>query len=107
MIIARVVMCAAVILLSNPSSAREKADVLIRHVAVVDVEHARIRSDQAVATKGERIVAVGKDADIAAAWESARQVDGKGRFLIPGFWDMHVHFGGGTELVEEIGRAHV
>jgi imidazolonepropionase-like amidohydrolase len=75
--------------------------VLIRHAAVVDVEHAHISSDQAVATKGDRIVAVGNDAEIAAAWGAARQVDGKGRFLIPGLWDMHVHFGGGAELVEE------
>jgi imidazolonepropionase-like amidohydrolase len=101
MIIARVALCAAVLLLPYQAAAREKADVLIRHAAVVDVEHARISSDQAVATKGDRIVAVGNDAKIAAAWGAARQIDGKGRFLIPGLWDMHVHFGGGTELVEE------
>ena len=102
MIIARVALYVAVlILLPYQATAREKADVLIRHAAVVDVEHARISSDQAVATKGDRIVAVGNDAEIAAAWGAARQVDGKGRFLIPGLWDMHVHFGGGAELVEE------
>jgi hypothetical protein len=101
MIIARVVLCAAVLLVPYRATAREKADVLIRHAAVVDVEHARISSDQAVATKGDRIVAVGNDAEISAAWGAARQIDGKGRFLIPGLWDMHVHFGGGAELVEE------
>ena len=101
MIIARVALFVAVLLLPYQATAREKADVLIRHAAVVDVEHARISSDQAVATKGDRIVAVGNDAEIAAAWDAARQVDGKGRFLIPGLWDMHVHFGGGAELVEE------
>ena len=99
--IARVALCAAVLILPYQATAREKADVLIRHAAVVDVEHARISSDQAVATKGDRIVAVGNDAEIAAAWGAARQIDGKGRFLIPGLWDMHVHFGGGAELVEE------
>ena len=101
MISARIAMCAAVFLLPNHATSREKADVLIRHVSVVDVEHARISSGQAVATKGDRVVAVGKDAEIAAAWEAVRQVDGEGRFLIPGLWDMHVHFGGGAELVEE------
>jgi imidazolonepropionase-like amidohydrolase len=100
-IIARVALCAAVLLLTYRATARENADVLIRHAAAVDVEHARISSDQAVATKGDRIVAVGNDADIAAAWGAAREIDGKGRFLIPGLWDMHVHFGGGAELVEE------
>src|SRR5688572_15844748 len=101
MISARIAMCAAIFLLPDHATSREKADVLIRHVSVVEVEQARIRSGQAVATKGDRVVAVGKDAEIAAAWEAVRQVDGKGRFLIPGLWDMHVHFGGGAELVEE------
>ena len=78
MVIARVALCAAVLLLPYWAMAREKADVLIRHAAVVDVEHARISADQAVATKGDRIVAVGNDAEIAAAWVAARQVDGKG-----------------------------
>jgi hypothetical protein len=100
MIIARVAFCAAVLLIPYRATA-VKTDVLIRHAAVVDVEHALISPDQAVATKGDRIVAVGNDAEIAAAWGAARQVDGKGRFLIPGLWDMHVHFGGGAELVEE------
>ena len=75
--------------------------MLIRHVAIVDIEHGRITSNQAVATKGEWIVAVGKDAEIAAAWAGARRVDGEGQYLIPGLWDMHVHFGGGAELIEE------
>lgn len=83
------------------ASAREAADVIIRHATVVDVEHARTIPDQAVVTKGDRIVAVGDDREVARSWKAGRQVDGQGRFLIPGLWDMHVHFGGGPELVEE------
>src|SRR5262245_5925583 len=99
--IIRLALCAAVSLMPFHATARENADVLIRHVAVVDVEHSRVTADQAVATRGDRIVAVGKDSDIAAKWGAVREVDGKNRFLIPGLWDMHVHFGGGAELVEE------
>jgi len=99
--IALIALSAAVSLLSFPAAAQQTADVLIRHAMVVDVEHARIVPDQAVATAGDRIVAVGKDADIAKAWSARRQVEGKGRYLIPGLWDMHVHFGGGPELIEE------
>lgn len=91
----------AVWAIPSKASAQRMADVLIRHVSVVDVEHARTVPDQAVATTGDKIVAVGKDAVVAKAWSSRHQIDGKGRFLIPGLWDMHVHFGGGPELVEE------
>lgn len=82
-------------------AATSRGDVMIRHATVVDVEHARNVADQAVVLRGADIVAVGSDADIAKAWTAAQTVDGKGHFLIPGLWDMHVHFGGGPDLIEE------
>ena len=77
------------------------ADMMIRHVTVIDVEHARAIGEQAVVLRGKDVVAVGKDGEIARAWHAQKVVEGKGRFLIPGLWDMHVHFGGGPDLVEE------
>src|SRR3546814_13971404 len=47
------------------------------------------------------MVGVGSDAAIAKGWRAGRTSEGKGRYLIPGLWDMHVHFGGGPELIEE------
>ncbi|WOF42388.1 amidohydrolase family protein [Sphingopyxis indica] len=81
--------------------AKERADLLIRHATIVDVAGARLVADQTVATRGDVIVAVGGDAEVAKAWTARRAIDGGNRFLIPGLWDMHVHFGGGPALVEE------
>lgn len=81
--------------------AQPRPDLLIRHVTIVDVEHAHILGDQAVATLGSTIVAVGNDAEVAANWRAHHIVDARGRYLIPGLWDMHVHFGGGPELIDE------
>jgi len=81
--------------------AAEQADLIIRHATVVDVEHATTQADQAVVVRGNDIVAVGDDRSIAKAWKAPQRIDGNGRFLIPGLWDMHVHFGGGPELIEE------
>ncbi|WP_430390925.1 amidohydrolase family protein [Dyella sp. 20L07] len=78
-----------------------QGDVMIRHATVVDVEHAQTIQDQAVVLRGADIVAVGPDTDIARAWKASQVVDGKGHFLIPGLWDMHVHFGGGPDLIDE------
>jgi len=83
------------------AASQQPADIVIRHVTVVDVEHARLIADQSVVTSGDRIVAVGADAEVASSWKAKQTVDGRGRFLIPGLWDMHVHFGGGTDLIEE------
>lgn len=88
--------------LASPASAAPKhGDVIIRHVTMVDVEAAKTISGQAVVLKGDDIVAVGTDAAIVKDWRAGRTIEGKGRFLIPGLWDMHVHFGGGPDLIEE------
>jgi len=83
------------------ASAAERADLLIHNATVVDVEHARSVPGQSVVIRGEDIVAVGPDAQLRSQWSASRQIDAKGKYLIPGLWDMHVHFGGGPALVEE------
>ncbi|MDH0170228.1 amidohydrolase family protein [Stenotrophomonas sp. GD04145] len=83
------------------AAAAERADLLIRNATVVDVEHARTLPGQSVVIRGETIVAVGPDAGLEGQWRADRQLDAQGKYLIPGLWDMHVHFGGGPALIEE------
>ena len=82
-------------------ASQTSADVMIRHAIVVDVEHGRTLTGQSVVIRGGDIVAVGDDAKLAGEWRASRTVDARGRYLIPGLWDMHVHFGGGAALIEE------
>ncbi len=71
-------------------------DLVINHVSVVDVATGQLRPDQTVAVAGGKIVRLGP---AAQAHYAARQtVDGTGRYLLPGLWDMHVHFRGGDSL---------
>ena len=95
------IVIAGLALLPLPASARDRADLLIRGTTIVDVASGRLIPDQAVAANDGTIVAVGRDAEIAAAWTADRIVEGGDRFLIPGLWDMHVHFGGGPALIDE------
>jgi imidazolonepropionase-like amidohydrolase len=98
----RFLTAAALLVLSaQPVAAKNNAELLLRHATLVDVEHARTVGDQAVAIRGGQIVAVGEDAAVAAHWHARSSLDARGRYLIPGLWDMHVHFGGGPDLVEE------
>lgn len=92
---------AAAALVSLPAAAKNQADLLIRHATVVDVERGRLIADQAIVTAGNKIVAVGGDTAIATAWKGSQTLDAQGRYLIPGLWDMHVHFGGGVDLIDE------
>ncbi|MCA8981703.1 MAG: imidazolonepropionase [Planctomycetes bacterium] len=45
----------------------------------------------AIAVVGERIAAVGPEAEVRAEWQAAREVDAEGGLAIPGFVDSHTH----------------
>lgn len=99
---AGVILIAAISLPTSAPASRPKAvDGIIRHVSIVDAERNRVKTDQAVVWRGGTIIAVGNDATITRHWRTTNVVEGKGRYLIPGLWDMHVHFGGGHDLVQE------
>ena len=80
----------------RPAPPAATYDLLINHVSVVDVASGRLQPDQAVAVAGGKIVRVGPAAQ--AHYQARQTVDGRGRYLLPGLWDMHVHFRGGDSL---------
>jgi imidazolonepropionase-like amidohydrolase len=68
----------------------EDSAVAFTHVTVIDGSDSLPRWDQTVVVRGNRIVAVGPSRATSPPARS-RVVDGRGKFLVPGFWDMHVH----------------
>jgi imidazolonepropionase-like amidohydrolase len=74
-------------LLAGCASVRPLA---IENVTVIDATGAPARPDMTLIVKGTRIAAVTPAAS-ARVSRNARVIDGRGKFLIPGLWDMHVH----------------
>ena len=66
------------------------APLVLQDVTVVDVETGRLRPNTTVVVEGDRIARLGPAGSVPTP-TGADVVDGKGRFLIPGLWDMHVH----------------
>jgi imidazolonepropionase-like amidohydrolase len=64
--------------------------IAITHVSVIDVVTGETRADNTVIIDGSRITYAGPAAT-AVVPGAATVVDGRGKFLIPGLWDMHVH----------------
>ena len=62
----------------------------ITNVTIVDVSGAPSRSEMTVVVRGERIVTVDRTSVVTVP-AGVRVVDGSGRYLMPGLWDMHVH----------------
>ncbi|MEA2239734.1 MAG: hypothetical protein QOC81_4458 [Thermoanaerobaculia bacterium] len=68
-------------------------DLIVHHGKVFTADPAH-RWAEAVAIRGNRIVAVGTNAEIAAlAGDATRRVDAGGRVVVPGFNDAHTHQG--------------
>ncbi len=63
----------------------------IRHVRVFDAETATLREDQMVIVDGDRIESVAADGG-AAVPSGTESIDGEGKTLLPGLFDMHAHF---------------
>jgi len=64
--------------------------VAFEHVALFDAEAGVLRADQTVIVEGDRIQAVGPSAGLAVPAQAER-IDGRGRTLLPGLFDLHVH----------------
>jgi imidazolonepropionase-like amidohydrolase len=81
--------------LSSPLAAQQSspkpAVLAITHVTVIDATGAPPRPNMTVVIVGNRIQQLGASADGAIPGD-AQVVDGSGKFLIPGLWDMHVHW---------------
>ena len=85
--------------LAAQAQSRPAADLIIRNAKVWTVDKAQ-PSAQAVAVLGERIVAVGSNADVDS-WRGPKTqvLDAQGKLLLPGFNDAHCHFvQGGLQL---------
>lgn len=75
-----------------PASAvgRATPTVAIEHVSVPGIGGSGSLRDATVVVTGGRIASVGP-ANRTRLARGTRRVDGRGKFLIPGLWDMHVH----------------
>ena len=84
--------------LSRPLRAQD-ADVIVRNARIWTGDSLR-PSAQAVAVRGERIVAVGSDTEVdARRGSNTRVIDAGGRFVTPGFIDDHTHFSSAGALL--------
>ncbi|SRR5579871_3257932 len=86
------IVLSSVCLTTSSCSQVKDQEVRIADVTVIDVKGGPQQAHQCVIVKNDHIV------DVASADKCPRgqhgdavHVDGKGKFLIPGLWDMHVH----------------
>jgi len=80
----------------NASQQPPAARVVITHVTIVDVVGGQSHPDMTVVVSRGHIESITESArDVSKTGESNEKiVDARGKFLIPGLWDMHTHMAG-------------
>ncbi|MFT7149405.1 MAG: imidazolonepropionase-like amidohydrolase [Nonlabens sp.] len=85
-------------LLNCTNTAEEQVDVLIQHANVIDVNTGEVSGEMSIGIRNDSIVYLGNG---NSNFSASQTIDATGKYVIPGLWDMHVHFRGGDELIGE------
>jgi imidazolonepropionase-like amidohydrolase len=78
--------------LASQLSVMPSRPVAFQHVRLFDSENARMIEDQTVVVKGSKIEEVGPSSSVQIP-AGAQTIDGTGKALLPGLFDMHTHTG--------------
>ncbi len=80
--------------------AKENFDILITHASIVDVKTGTIKPNQVIGINGDTIRLIASIKQISD-YSGTTLIDAKGKYVMPGLWDNHVHFRGGDSLIQE------
>lgn len=78
----------------------EQFDLLLTNANIVAVESGTVSSGKFIGISGDTIRLVGEMKDIGN-YGAVETIDAENQFVLPGLWDMHVHFRGGDTLIAE------
>lgn len=97
------ICCFLVFAAAGAVASSSKLAIAFTHVNVIDATGSPLQTGMTVVVEGRRITAFRKDGR-GQIPKNARVIDARGKYLIPGLWDMHVHeiFGAWLPKNEEI-----
>jgi uncharacterized protein (TIGR03067 family) len=75
----------------KPKPGHQTRPIVFTHATVIDATGGPAVADTTVVIIGERIAALGPNETVRIP-SDAHVVDVRGKFMIPGLWDMHVHW---------------
>jgi imidazolonepropionase-like amidohydrolase len=100
--IKKLILCISILVLlgSCKTEEKQKFDLLIINATIIDVETGKLLSNRLIGINGDTIRLV-DDMSNREKIKGEQLLDAKNKYVMPGLWDMHVHFRGGDTLVEE------
>jgi hypothetical protein len=83
----------------HASAGMEPGSLALTNATVVDIRTGRLLRAQTIVITGDRITALSRRGEIPP---HAKVINAAGRYVIPGFWDMHVHALWSTDQVQRM-----
>ncbi len=71
---------------------RPHGAIAFTHARIVTMENDKVIENGTIVVNGNKITAIGKDGDVSIP-KNAKQIDCKGKTILPGFIDAHAHAG--------------
>ncbi|MGB3774681.1 MAG: amidohydrolase family protein [Leeuwenhoekiella sp.] len=75
-------------------------DIAIHNINIIVLKTGEIIPKQSVFIKGDSIHSIVNTKELFVSI-AKRSINGTDQYLVPGFWDNHVHFRGGDSLIDE------
>ena len=76
---------------ARQKSAEAQATLIFTHATIIDTSGGPNQTDMTVFISGDRITDIKKTGKVRPP-KRAQVIDATGKFLIPGLWDMHIHW---------------
>jgi hypothetical protein len=78
---------------------KTEVDLLIKNASIIELRSGKILPSQVVLIQSDTVFLTGGDS-LLSQYSAKNEIDAESKFLMPGLWDNHVHFGG-AEYVDE------
>jgi len=85
------------LIISCKNEKKETFDIVLKNGNVINIETGAIEN-QDIFINGGRIIMI-LPTSKASLYNSNNSIDATGKYILPGFWDNHVHFRGGDSLI--------
>lgn len=79
---------------------KNRVDLLITSASLIEISSGNILEGKVIAIAGDTIHSVFDEA-LLGTYSATETINAEGKFIIPGLWDVHMHFGGGDSLIQE------
>ena len=85
-----VVLFAAIATIQSAWSQKTPTPITFVHVTVIDVRSGETKANMTVLLSKNRITQIGSSNSVHVP-KNAHRINARGKYLIPGLWDMHIH----------------